>query len=610
MPSVDHSIVELDDGPPGDEGDVEVLWHRASGRASTPPPGPPGDAYDPFQPSEDDIPAPRGPPPPSFGPRGGIPPLPGRSVAPPPGRGGPPLPGDGVVTLDSWRKSQEQKLNKSGLGLPPPLPPPPMAPPSQGSNKPPPPNVMDVFPKKLSMKVPVPEAPVPVPVSFIKDADNEADSQRERERKRFLTNSAMGVDEAKMRLKAYAATVADKEGNFGMMYPSEKKKNKELKKFFDDHQSADEPSSKYKTVGRNVSDTLVDKMAQITKETDQEKAEYEKKVEKHIKELKREKRRKRSRSGSREKRESRDRDSRSHDRDSRSRDRDSRASRSRDSKSKRKTRDRSDSSNEGRREDGDGKEDFTLSKQFSPAPDPSTKEGRAKLYRIELEEKSKQYMEWQKHVAGKEEWEMELEGTAAFKYMEDTPSPDRQPEYLDPEFRPGGPGMGVPPPPRPPGASGWDNEGPPQPPKPTPNPSQQNPETATGFLQYPPPPRPPGSESSMPPKPPAPCPPPPGIEEAEQEVDLNDLNKLYNDPKLYEQATSLPGATAIQDPSPPDSPEPDDGMDPVTRSKMKAAAVMNKLAEVKPPVDYKMEEDQPIMEEPKPLPRLVETVQA
>ena len=36
-------------GPPGDEGDVEVLWHRASGRASTPPPGPPGDAYDPFQ---------------------------------------------------------------------------------------------------------------------------------------------------------------------------------------------------------------------------------------------------------------------------------------------------------------------------------------------------------------------------------------------------------------------------------------------------------------------------------------------------------------------------------------------------------------------------------
>ena len=66
MPSVDHSIVELDDGehscspiccnahsplpgPPGDEGDVEVVWHRASGRASTPPLGPPGDTYDPFQ---------------------------------------------------------------------------------------------------------------------------------------------------------------------------------------------------------------------------------------------------------------------------------------------------------------------------------------------------------------------------------------------------------------------------------------------------------------------------------------------------------------------------------------------------------------------------------
>ena len=105
-----------------------------------------------------------------------------------------------------------------------------------------------------------------------------------------------------MRLKAYAATVADKEGNFGMMYPSEKKKNKELKKFFDEDKSADEP--KYKTVGKNVSDTLMDKMAQITKEIDLEKAEYEKKVEKHIKELKREKRRKRSRSGSREKRSS------------------------------------------------------------------------------------------------------------------------------------------------------------------------------------------------------------------------------------------------------------------------------------------------------------------
>ena len=43
-------VVTIDvPGPPGDEGDVEVLWHRASGRASTPPPGPPGDAYDPFQ---------------------------------------------------------------------------------------------------------------------------------------------------------------------------------------------------------------------------------------------------------------------------------------------------------------------------------------------------------------------------------------------------------------------------------------------------------------------------------------------------------------------------------------------------------------------------------
>ena len=84
-------------GPPGDEGDVEVVWHRASGRASTPPLGPPGDTYDPFQvglsslmkvfkhnvlhqPSEDEPPAPRGPPAPTFGPRGGLPPLPGEPM--------------------------------------------------------------------------------------------------------------------------------------------------------------------------------------------------------------------------------------------------------------------------------------------------------------------------------------------------------------------------------------------------------------------------------------------------------------------------------------------------------------------------------------------------
>ena len=42
-------MLTLPSGPPGDEGDVEVVWHRASGRASTPPLGPPGDTYDPFQ---------------------------------------------------------------------------------------------------------------------------------------------------------------------------------------------------------------------------------------------------------------------------------------------------------------------------------------------------------------------------------------------------------------------------------------------------------------------------------------------------------------------------------------------------------------------------------
>merc|ERR1719430_1219364 len=37
---------------PPDEGDVEVLWHRASGRASTPPRH--RDAYSPSRPSGDD----------------------------------------------------------------------------------------------------------------------------------------------------------------------------------------------------------------------------------------------------------------------------------------------------------------------------------------------------------------------------------------------------------------------------------------------------------------------------------------------------------------------------------------------------------------------------
>ena len=43
---------------------------------------------------------------------------------------------------------------------------------------------------------------------------------------RFLASSAMSSDEAKMRLKAYAAMKAKEGEGIGMMYPSEKRKNK------------------------------------------------------------------------------------------------------------------------------------------------------------------------------------------------------------------------------------------------------------------------------------------------------------------------------------------------------------------------------------------------
>merc|ERR1719431_455673 len=361
---------------PPDEGDVEVLWHRASGRASTPPPvSPPRhrDAYSPSRPSGDDE----------------------RGISP------------GVETLEAggWKRRQERKLLQGGLGLPPPLPPPPLAPPPEA--RPPPPNVMDVFPKKLAVKVPKPGA-VPKPKDiFIKETEDEA-AQREKERRRFLASSAMSSDEAKMRLKAYAAMKAKEGEGIGMMYPSEKRKNKELRKFFDDERREEEERPKQ----RPVADSQLDKMAEITKEIELEKAEYEKKVEKHIKELRKRKRQTRSRSGSRGKRSSKSRG----------------RSRERGRSSKSRGRSGSGYSEEGQREEGDGREDYTVARPFSPAPDPSTKEGRAKLYKMELEEKSKQFMEWEKHVRGKEEWEMELETTAAFKYLDDTPSPERQPD--------------------------------------------------------------------------------------------------------------------------------------------------------------------------------------
>ena len=52
---------------------------------------------------------------------------------------------------------------------------------------------------------------------------------------------------------------------------------------------------------------------------------------------------------------------------------------------------------------------------------------------MELDTKAAQFMEWEKHVRGKAEWEQEIENTRAFKYMDDTPSP--QPEQVKhPQF--------------------------------------------------------------------------------------------------------------------------------------------------------------------------------
>ena len=145
----------------------------------------------------------------------------------------------------------------------------------------------------------------------------------------------------------------------------------ELKKFFDDESKRDEaPKAKQ----GKVSDNLMDKMGETMRQIELEKAEHERQVEKHIAKLKKKQREKSSRSRSRGKRSKRSR-SGSHKRGERST-----ASRGRSrSKDKRgtKSRGRSASSEEGHnREEGDGKEDFTVSMPFEPPPDPNTKEGR------------------------------------------------------------------------------------------------------------------------------------------------------------------------------------------------------------------------------------------
>merc|ERR1712183_210734 len=98
-------------------------------------------------------------------------------------------------------------------------------------------------------------------------------------------------------------------GNLGLMLPA-KKKNKELKKFFD------EESEKGEVVKPKPKDSVMDKMAMITEEIEKEKAEQDKFLEKHIRELKR-----RNRDYSRSKSRSRKRRSRSRSRVRRSRSR-------------------------------------------------------------------------------------------------------------------------------------------------------------------------------------------------------------------------------------------------------------------------------------------------
>ena len=154
----------------------------------------------------------------------------------------------------------------------------------------------------------------------------------------------------------------------------------ELKKFFEEESKSTEvPKAKAKL----QSDNLMDKMAEITKEIEKEKAEYDRKVEKHIANLKKDRNRK-SRSRSRERR-SRSRRSRSGS--AKRRGERSTQSRGRSGDRERRTRDsksRGGDEEETPRAEGDGKEDFPLAEPFEPLPDPNTKEGRAKLYKVRV----------------------------------------------------------------------------------------------------------------------------------------------------------------------------------------------------------------------------------
>jgi len=217
--------------------------------------------------------------------------------------------------------------------------------------------------------------------------------------------SLIGTKEAKKRLNAYAATYTDTS-------PFKRNKNKGLRKFFEE----DNPN----TVPIKVKPTTMDKMAEITKEIEQEKVIEGKNLEQKIKELQ-----------SRYKRDSRDRDgekgtSRSlyeGTRDYRSKYRDRSRSRSRERRSRSR---RSSSRDRGSKSRGEGEEDER------PPPDPNTKEGRLELYRLELEKKTKKFLATEKKNRDRSPSDIALDKTRAFRVVEDTPSP--QPEEEEQEY--------------------------------------------------------------------------------------------------------------------------------------------------------------------------------
>merc|ERR1719186_2129275 len=199
----------------------------------------------------------------------------------------------------------------------------------------------------------------------------------------------------------------------------------------------------------------------ITEEIEKEKAEQDKFLEKHIRELKRrnrdysrsrsrdrdrggrrdlkdeimeERRRRRSRSrkrrsSSRSRRRGGRSGSRPRGQRSRSRGRRSR-SRGKRSKSRGSRRERKRSGNRsfsrGRGDIQDTEEEFPLAKDEPPPPDPTTKEGRLELYRLELEKKAKKFLAREKKNRGRSPGDVALDKTRAFRIVTHTPSP--QPE--------------------------------------------------------------------------------------------------------------------------------------------------------------------------------------